>query len=413
MQWLYDHEGRRYLDLLGGILTVSVGHCHRKIVAAVEEQLKTLWHTTTLYRHSKQFEFIEKLTSKLPEKLQVVYLTNSGTEANDLAIVLAKCYTGHNDIISLQNSYHGNSSSMMALTAMQSFRQPIPVPPGFHHAMVPDPFRNEWGGCRDCISQVPDSCSCTGDCLSTDKYIDQLKEVLEFSIPSRRVAAFFAESIQGAGGIVQFPKGYIKRAQQLIKEHGGIFVADEVQTGFARTGDTFWGFESHGIIPDIVTLAKGIANGLPFAAVVTTKEIAEAHTKANYFNTFSGNALAAAAGVAVLEVIDDENIQDHCKKIGEYFIRQLIQLQQQFPIIGDVRGKGLMLAMELVRPGTKENLSDNCMIRMHQRLKDLGVLTGLGGRNLNVLKITPPMCITKEDVDFAVSVFNDVFKQFS
>ncbi|XP_063828356.1 alanine--glyoxylate aminotransferase 2, mitochondrial-like [Ostrinia nubilalis] len=413
MQWLFDHEGRKYLDLFGGIVTVSVGHCHPKVVSALQDQIHTLWHTTNIYRHPKIYEYVEKLVAKFPGDLKVVYLVNSGTEANDLAVLLAKAYTGNHDVISLQNSYHGDSTALMALTATQSYRMPIPVPPGFYHAMLPDPYRGIWGGCRDSISQVPGSCYCPGDCITSDKYIHQLQELLENSVPAGRVAAFFAESIQGVNGAVQFPKGYLRKAHELVKtKYGGVFIADEVQTGFGRTGDAFWGFENHGVTPDIVTMAKGIGNGFPLAAVVTTKEIAAAHTRATYFNTFGGNPLAACVGKAVLETIEEDQLQENCKVIGKYFIEQLMELQKEQPLIGDVRGKGLMLGLELVVPGTKQALKVADVSVIHEDIKDHGILIGRGGRYNNVLRIKPPMCINKEDVDFTMSVLKETLKNF-
>ncbi|XP_050351806.1 alanine--glyoxylate aminotransferase 2, mitochondrial [Nymphalis io] len=402
MQWLFDHEGRRYLDLFGGIVTVSVGHCHPKVSAALHEQIDSLWHVTNIYRHPKIYEYVEKLTAKFPGDLKVVYLVNSGTEANDLALLLAKAYTGSNDVISLQSSYHGYSSTLMGLTAMQSYRMPIPVPTGMHHAMLPDPYRGIWGGCRDSVSQVQDSCTCEGDCVSSDKYIKQLSEILENSVPAGRVAAFFAESIQGVNGAVQFPKGYIRKAAELIRKHGGLYVADEVQTGIGRTGDAFWGFQNHNIQPDIVTMAKGIGNGFPLAAVVTTKAIAEAHNKSSYFNTFGGNPMAAAVGKAVLEVIEEEGLQQNCKETGRYFLEQLMALQKCYPVIGDVRGKGLMIGLELVEPGTKQPLKLSDVKDILESIKDLGILIGTGGRYSNALRIKPPMCINKNDFNSKV-----------
>ncbi|XP_013136506.1 PREDICTED: alanine--glyoxylate aminotransferase 2, mitochondrial-like [Papilio polytes] len=394
-QWLYDHEGRRYLDLFGGIATISVGHSHPKIAAALQEQIGTLWHTTNIYRHPKIYEYAEKLITKFPKPLEVVYFANSGTEANDLAVVLSRLYTGNQDIVSLQGSYHGCSSGLMSLTSTQAFRQPNMTAAGYYHAMVPNPYRGIWGGCRDSLSQVPGACCCPGDCLTSDKYVHELSELLNNSVPSGRLASMFAEPIQGVNGIVQYPKGYLRKARDIVKKNGGLFVADEVQTGFGRTGNTFWCFESEGIIPDIVTMAKGIGNGFPLAAVVTTKEIADAHTRAMYFNTFGGNALACTVGKAVLDVIEEENIQENSKTVGKYFIEQLMQLQKQYPIIGDVRGKGLMIGLDLVKPGTKEPADNGADI--YETIRDLGVLIGSGGRWTHNLKITPPMCINKDD----------------
>ncbi|XP_014365031.2 alanine--glyoxylate aminotransferase 2, mitochondrial [Papilio machaon] len=411
MQWLYDHEGRRYLDLLGGIATISVGHSHPKVAAALQEQIGKLWHTTNIYRHPKIYEYAEKLIAKFPKKLEVVYFVNSGTEANDLAVVLSRMYTGNVDIVSLQGSYHGCSSGLMGLTSTQSFRHPNISLAGYYHAMVPDPYRGIWGGCRDSLSQVPGACSCRGDCVTSDKYAHQLSELLNHSVPSGRLAAMFAEPIQGVHGNLQYPKGYLRKAREIVKKNGGLFVADEVQTGFGRTGDTFWCFESEGIVPDIVTMAKGIGNGFPLAAVVTTREIADAHTRTSYFNTFGGNALASTVGKAVLEVIEEEKIQENSKTVGKYFLEQMMQLQKQYPIIGDVRGKGLMIGLDMVKPGTKEPIDNGAEI--FETIRDLGVLIGWGGRWNHNLRMTPPMCINKEDVDFAIAVLDEAFKRHS
>ncbi|KPJ10139.1 Alanine--glyoxylate aminotransferase 2, mitochondrial [Papilio machaon] len=347
MQWLYDHEGRRYLDLFGGIVTVSVGHCHPWIGIPTQ-----VYQITSFYPRLRP-----------------------------------------------------------GLTSTQAYRQPNISHAGFYNALLPDPYRGIWGGCRDSLSQVPDACSCRGDCVTSDKYAHQLSELLENSVPAGRVAALFAESIQGVNGALQFPKGYLRKAYQLIKNYGGLYVADEVQTGFGRTGDTFWGFENQGFTPDIVTMAKGIGNGFPLAAVVTTKEIAAAHAQAAYFNTFGGNPLAAAAGKAVLEVIEEENLQENNKVMGRYFIEQLMELQKIHPVIGDVRGKGLMLGLDLIKPGTKEPMPVDQFKNIFETIKDLGVLIGRGGRWNNVLRIKPPMCINKQDVDFSISVLDEAFKR--
>ncbi|GBP08730.1 Alanine--glyoxylate aminotransferase 2, mitochondrial [Eumeta japonica] len=362
----------------------SPGFAYRKVVSAVKEQMDSLWHTTNIYRHPKLYEYVEKLAAKFPGDLKVVYLVNSGTEANDLAVLLARLYTGNSEILSLQGSYHGYSSGLMGLTSTQSYRAPLLAPSGFHHVPLPDPFRGAWGGCRDSPAQAPGACSCPGDCVATDNYIHQLKQLLEHSVPVRGVAALFAESIQGVGGTLQFTKGYLKKAQELVKSYGGVYVADEVQTGFGRTGDHFWGFEGHGVTPDIVTLAKGIGNGFPLAAVVTTRDVAAAHARAAYFNTFGGNPLASAAGKAVLEVIEEEKLQENCKVVGKYFIEKLKDLQARHSVIGDVRGKGLMLGVELVTPGSKEPLDNSKVLDILEATKDMGVLVGRGGKKNNV-----------------------------
>lgn len=306
MQWLYDHEGKRYLDLFAGIVTVSVGHCHPRINAALEKQMKTLWHTTNIYMHPEIHAYAEKLAAKMPKGLDNVMFFNSGSEANDMAMLMARMFTGNFEVLSFKNAYHGASPYTMGLTANGNWRFPLPgINNGVSHVMNPDPFAGIWGGkhCRDSPVQTIRECDCTpGSCSAGQNYFKQLQETLKFSMPAKRVAAMFAESIQGVGGTVQFPKGYIKQAAELIRANGGIFVSDEVQSGFGRTGEHYWGFEGHGIVPDIVTMAKGIGNGFPLAALVTRKEIAESITKAAHFNTFGGNPLASVVGSTVLDV---------------------------------------------------------------------------------------------------------------
>ncbi|KAL4235440.1 alanine--glyoxylate aminotransferase 2 [Mactra antiquata] len=419
MQWLYDHENRRYLDLFGGIVTVSVGHCHPKVNAAAEKQMKKLWHTTNIYMHPTIHEYGQKLAAKMPGNLKVIYFTNSGSEANDLALLMARMHTGVYEAVSLRNAYHGASPYLMGLTAINTWRFNVPSGFGIHQTINPDVFRGPWGGkhCRDSPSQTLRSCDCKeGECKAGDMYYDQLEDVLRFSMPKGRIGAFFAESIQGVGGTVQFPKNYLKRAFEKVKSLGGVCISDEVQTGFARTGTHYWGFQGHDAEPDIVVMAKGIGNGYPLAAVITTPEIAASMSvgKALHFNTFGGNPVASAIGSAVLDVIEEEKIQENAHVVGTYFIEELAKLRDQYEVIGDVRGKGLMIGVELVTdkascdPLSAEKIGD-----IWEDMKDNGVLVGKGGLYGNVLRIKPPMCITKEDVDFAVSVFKDAVAKYS
>lgn len=418
MQWLFDHDGNRYLDMLGGIVTVSVGHCHPKVNQALEEQVKTLWHTTNIYMHPKIYEYAERLVAKMPGNLKTVCFLNSGSEANDMAMFLARMHTGNHEILSLRNSYHGMSPYTMGLTAHSTWRHALPgISNGIVHVMNPDPYRGIWGGaaCRDSPCQTDRSCACSAEtgCQASERYYNELEETFKYSLPRGKVAAMFAESIQGVGGTVQFPKGYIKKAAELVRANGGLFVSDEVQTGFGRTGDHFWGFESHGIIPDIVTMAKGIGNGFPMAAIVTTPEIAKSMSKALHFNTFGGNPMASAVGIAVLDVIEEEQLQKNSLEVGTYFLKSLEALKERFDIVGDVRGKGLMIGVELVSDRkTKEPLSAPHVLEIWETCKDMGVLYGRGGLSGNVLRIKPPMCITKSDVKFAVDVLARALSEF-
>ncbi|XP_046993138.1 alanine--glyoxylate aminotransferase 2, mitochondrial-like isoform X1 [Schistocerca americana] len=412
MQWLFDHTGKRYLDMFGGVVTVSVGHCHPTVNKAAKEQMETLWHTTNIYMHPKVHEYAEKLTAKLPGDLKFAYFVNTDSEANDLALIMARLHTKHFDIISFRNAYHGMSTYTMGLTALSTWRINVPIAQGIHHAMNPDVYQGIWGGaqCRDSPAQTTRTCDCQPNkCQASDLYYDQLEAIFKYSLPRGQVAGLFAEAVQGLGGIVQFPKGYLKRAYELVRINGGVCIADEVQSGFGRTGEHFWGFEMHGVKPDIVTMARAIGNGFPMAAVVTTPEIAKTMGQVLDLNTFGGNALGSAVGLAVLKVIEDEQAQRNCLEVGTHLIKQLALLRDEFECIGDVRGKGLMVGIEMVADKDKKTpISAKQFMEIWEDCKDMGVLLGRGGLCGNVLRMQPPMCITKADADFTVDVIRRV-----
>src|SRR3954466_6220124 len=332
MQYVWDEKGRRYLDALGGIVTISVGHCHPDVVEATRRQNEMLQHSTTIYLQPRIAEYAEKLASKMPGDLKVCYFVNSGSEANDLALLMARAYTGNYDAIALRNAYHGGNAAGMALTAHSTWKFNVPHSFGVHHAITPDPYRGTYG------YDDPDA---------GRKYADDVKDLINYATPGK-VAAFIAESIQGVGGFVEFPQGYLKHAYEHVRAAGGVCIADEVQTGFGRTGTHYWGFETQGVIPDIVTMAKGIGNGAPLAAVVTTPKIAAVMAQKVHFNTFGGNPVVSAIGKAVLEVIDQEKTQENCLKLGNYLFAGFEKLKAKHKIIGDVRGKGLLLGLEFV-----------------------------------------------------------------
>ncbi|XP_022618585.1 alanine--glyoxylate aminotransferase 2, mitochondrial-like [Seriola dumerili] len=415
MQWLWDVDGKRYLDLFAGVATVGVGHCHPKVTAAAEQQMKRLWHTTNIYVYPPLHEYCEKLASYLPDPLKVVYLTNSGSEANDLAMLMARLHTGNFDIITFNGSYHGGSSQTMGLTSNSPYKYPVPTGSGCTNTMCPDVFRGPWGGshCRDSPVQTTRECSCSqGHCMANEQYLRQLKETFATSVPSR-IAAFFAEPIQGMGGAVQYPKNYLKEAYKLVRERGGLCIADEVQTGFGRTGSHFWGFQGHGIVPDMVTMAKGIGNGFPIGAVVTTPEIASSFVKAFHFNTFGGNAMACAVGSSVLDTIKEDGTQQNSLHVGTYLMTELAKLRDKYEIIGDVRGKGLQIGVEMVKDkASRDPLPPEVMSELFEDIKDMGVLIGKGGVYGQTFRIQPPMCITKEDADFFVAVFNKAIHSY-
>jgi alanine-glyoxylate transaminase/(R)-3-amino-2-methylpropionate-pyruvate transaminase len=395
MQYVWDDTGKRYLDGLGGIVTISVGHCHPHVVEAARKQNETLQHSTTIYLHPNLAEYAEKLASKMPGDLKVCYFVNSGSEANDLALLMARAYTGNYDVIALRNSYHGGNVAGMGLTAHSTWKFNVPHSFGAHHAVAPDPYRGPYS------ATDPDA---------GRKYAADVKQLIDFATPGQ-VAGFIAESIQGVGGVVVFPDGYLKHVYEHVRAAGGVCIADEVQAGFGRTGTHFWGFETQGVIPDIVTMAKGIGNGCPLAAVVTTPQIAAVLAKKIHFNTFGGNPVVCAMGKAVLEVIERENLQQNSLQMGRRVLAGLEKLKAKYKIIGDVRGKGLMLGIELVKDrSTKEPAKAECA-QIMENCREMGLLVGKGGLSGSVIRFAPPMCITEADADFMLEVFDAAFAQ--
>jgi alanine-glyoxylate transaminase/(R)-3-amino-2-methylpropionate-pyruvate transaminase len=395
MQWLYDETGRRYLDMLAGIVTVSCGHCHPKVVAAVNEQSSTLQHATTMYLHPNLALLAKKLASKMPPGLDVTYFVNSGSEATDLAITMARLFTGNTDVIALRNAYHGGSPGAIGVTSHSTWKFPVPSNVGVHHAICPDPYRSPFRG--------------TPEEIATQS-VNDIRELIRYSTPGK-IAAFIAESIQGVGGTTHGAANYLREAYAVVREHGGLCIADEVQTGFGRTGTHYWGFENWGVVPDFVTMAKGIGNGVPLAAVTTRMEIAQALTQRIHFNTFAGNPVSAAAGLAVLDVIEEDGLQENCRVVGSHLKAALTKLAASHRLIGDVRGMGLMLGLELVRDRASKVPAKSETLDIVEAMREHGVLVGKGGLDGNVLRLKPPMCITIADADFAVDALDRALAQ--
>lgn len=387
MQYLFDEKGKRYLDLFAGIVTVSVGHCHPRVNAAVIEQTKRLQHTTTIYLNNQIAEYAKELADKMPGNLKNVYFVNSGTEANELALLMARLYTGNYDMIALRNAYHGISESTLGALGLHTWKYNVPSGFGIIQAMNPEGYRGRFG-------------------TDVNEYVQDLAELIQCST-SGSIAGFIAETIQGVGGAVPLLDGYLKRAYEVVRQHGGVCIADEVQTGFGRTGTKYFGFENQGVIPDIVTMAKGIGNGLPLAAVVTTPEIASTLKRKLHFNTFGGNPVSSAAGRAVLKVIEEDKLQENSHAVGTYLLEKLSALKRKHDIIGDVRGKGLMVGVELVKDRTTKNPAVEETAHIFEKAKDMGVLLGKGGLFGNVFRIKPPMCISKQDVDYLIHVMDE------
>ena len=390
LQWVFDETGKRYLDMFGGIVTVSCGHCHPKVTQAIHDQVDRIQHTTTIYLHPGMPELSRKLASKMPKGLDVTYFVNSGSEANDLAIQMARLFTGNTDVIALRNSYHGASPFSNTLTSHNTWKYPVNVSAGIHHAVNPDPYRSPFTGTPEEIAS---------------KSAADIRELIRFSTCGK-VAAFIAEPIQGVGGATHGARNYLREAYAIVREYGGVCIADEVQTGFGRTGDHYWGFQNFDVVPDIVVMAKGIGNGVPLAAVTTTREIAEKLTQRVHFNTFGGNPVCMAAGSAVLDVIDEEGLQENSRVVGARLRAGLESLQAEHDLIGDVRGMGLMLGVELVRDRATKEPAKQETLAVLEAAREAGVLIGKGGIDGNVIRIKPPMCITAADADFAIDVFH-------
>lgn len=386
MQYLYDHTGRRYLDCFAGIVTVSVGHCHPEVNAAVDAQNARLQHTTTIYLHPEVAAYGEEMAARMPGDLKVCYFVNSGSEANDLAVLMARLHSGNFDMIGLRNCYHGTSMGTMGLTAHSTWKYNTPMGFGYHHALNPDPYRGRLGN-------------------DGAAYAEDVADIIRHSTPGR-VAGFVSETIQGVGGAVPLADGYLSKVYENVRAAGGVCIADEVQTGFGRTGDNFWGFQNQGVIPDIVTMAKGIGNGLPLACVVTTEAIASTLKDRLHFNTYGGNPVCSAAGRAVLRVLDNEKRQEHCKDVGDRLISNLRGLMNKHEIVGDVRGKGLMLGVELVKDRKTKEPAAAETAHVMEELREVGVLIGKGGFYGNVFRIKPPMCFSDADADYLVDALD-------
>ncbi|WP_119268721.1 aspartate aminotransferase family protein [Taklimakanibacter deserti] len=378
-QYLWDEKGRKYLDLLGMNVCISVGHAHPTVTRAVEEQIRALQHCTTMFYHPVPAHFAEELAGRMPKGQDwVVHFTNSGTEAIDLALIMAQTFTGNIDMLALRNAYHGATIGAQSLTGISGFRHSIPLLGGIHHIANPDPYRGIFDD-------------------DTEAYLAEIDRTIQFATPGK-LAGIIVEPIQGYGGIVELPEGYLKAAVRKVRDAGGVCIIDEVQSGFGRTGDNFWAFEHHGVLPEIVVMAKGIGNGFPLAAVVARRDVAESLAKKFFFNTYGASPMACAAGRAVLQVIDEEKLQQNSRTVGAELKSVLHRLHQKYEIIGDVRGHGLMLAIELVTDRKSKTPATKETAEIFEKTRENGIVVSKSGANRNILRMVPPMCVTKEDV---------------
>lgn len=395
-QYLYSCDGQPYLDLVNNVL--HVGHCHPHVVRAIATQASVL-NTNTRYLSEGLTEFARRLTDTMPEPLDTCFLVNSGSEANDVALRIAREVTGHYDAVVIDGGYHGVTSTCVNIS--------------------PYKFNGRGGrGCVDWVHTTPCPDIYRGKFRGVDaaaKYaLEAGRTVTEAMASGRSIAAFFVEPILSCAGQIELPQGYLRSVFQHVHAAGGLTVADEVQVGLGRVGDAMWGFELHNVVPDIVTVGKPLGNGHPVSAVVTTRAIADSFsTGMEFFSTFGGNHVSCAAGIAVLDVIANEGLQARAKKLGEYFLVGLKGLQSRHDLIGDVRGRGLFLGVELVRNRRSLEPAAEEAAEIVNAMKDRGVLLSTDGPLYNVIKIKPPLVLTKPDIDMALFYLDELLARYS
>ena len=389
MQYLWDVEGNKYLDFFGGIVTISCGHTNPRITSKIKTQIDKLQHASTLFPNEAIVALAEKLAQITPGEISQSYLTNSGTEANETAVQLARVYTGRYEVVALRHGYSGRSQLAQALTGQNTWRRSLPGASGIVHAINPYCYRCPLG------MTYP---SCGVACANDVEAVIQ-------TTTSGQIAAFIAEPIQGLGGFITPPKEYFKIVFKIVKNYGGLFIADEVQTGWGRTGKKWFGIEQWEVTPDIITAAKGMANGMAIGATMTRPEIA-ASFQGLQISTFGGNPVTSVAAKATIDLIEEDRLMDNAAIVGGHFRQGLESLQEKHPLIGDVRGMGLMQALEFVRDRKSKEPAPQETAQFMEECRKLGLLVGKGGLYGNVIRMSPPMNIAKADVDQAINIMD-------
>jgi 4-aminobutyrate aminotransferase-like enzyme len=373
MQYLYDEEGREYLDAYNNV--AHVGHCHPKVVAAGQQQMALL-NTNTRYLSDLIIRYAEKLTATLPDPLSVCFFVNSGSEANELAVRLARAYTKARDTIVLDHAYHGNTTTLIDLSPYKHNGPGGEGPPSWVHKAPLPASEEDAQHVVDIVQQIQTS--------------------------GQRLCGFIAESMPSVAGQIVLPDGYLKKVYESVRGAGGVCIADEVQTGYGRIGTHFWAFEKYGLVPDVVVLGKPIGNGHPIGAVITTPAIADSFANGmEFFSTFGGNNVSCAIGLKVLEIVQEENLQSHALQLGERLLTGLRDLQRRHEVIADVRGSGFFLGVELRQEAN----------RVVNQMREHGILLGTEGPRHNVLKIRPPMPFDESDADRLVSTLAAILAQ--
>jgi 4-aminobutyrate aminotransferase-like enzyme len=391
-QYVWDADGNQYLDFFGGIVTVSVGHCNDQVNAKIHKQVDTLQHVSTVFATEPQAALAKKIASLTPNRqLTKSFFTNSGTEANETAIMAARCYTGNTEIVALRHSYHGRSAMAMGLTGQGAWKLGMPQA-GIVHAHNAYCYRCPFG-----LTYPTCDVRCAQD----------MEEMIR-TTTSGHIAGFIGEPIQGVGGFVTPPKEYFQIVEKIVRSHGGVFISDEVQTGWGRTGGKWFGIEQYGVVPDIITSAKGMGNGTPVGVTVAKPEIADA-LKGLTISTFGGNPVTATAAKAVIDFIEEQDLLTNCTEVGGYLRAGLEDLKEKHDIIGDVRGMGLMQAVELVEDRKTKAPAAAAAAQVMEVARQSGLLVGKGGMYGNVLRISPPMNICRDDVDQFIFMLDKSF----
>jgi 4-aminobutyrate aminotransferase-like enzyme len=396
-QYVWDIDGNQYLDFFGGIVTVSVGHCNDQVNARLHAQMDKLQHVSTVFSNEPQVTLAKKLAQISPAgALTKSFFTNSGTEANETAILAARCYTGATEVVALRHAYHGRSALAMSMTGHATWRLGGVPQPGFVHAHNAYCYRCPFG-----LEYPKCGVACAKD----------VEEVIR-TTTSGKIAGFIAEPIQGVGGFITPPKEYFPIVAEIVKKYGGVFIADEVQTAWGRTGGKWFGIEQWGVQPDMITSAKGLGNGTPIGVTMAKPQVADA-LKGLTISTFGGNPIATTAGQAVLEYIEENNIRINTAEVGGYLKEKLVELQGKHALIGEVRGMGLLLALELVEDRETKTPASAQTNQLLEAAREARILLGKGGLYGNVLRISPPMNISKADVDNFVKSLDTAFAKVS
>jgi 4-aminobutyrate aminotransferase len=393
--YLYAVDGRRYLDFASGIAVTNLGHGHPDVLRAAHDQLDKLVHTSVVAHHQPAIELAERIAAVAPGELDKVFFANSGAEAVEGAIKLARYATGRSALVAFQGAFHGRTYGALSLTASKSYYRERyePFLPGVYHAPYPYPYRNPSG---------------PGEEATLSYVFDFIEEMLDTRVPPRNIAAFIVEPVLGEGGYVVPPAGFMPQLRELCDQHGILLIADEVQSGYGRTGKMF-ACEQTGVVPDIMTLAKSIASGLPLSAVVASSRLMDQWEPAAHGSTFGGNPVSCAAGVATLDVFEREGILANATEKGGELMRRLRELQQTTQVIGEVRGLGLMVGVELIHPDGSPNKEIQKKVR--QVCLDSGMVVLSCGPHDNVLRLVPPLNISQAELDEGWEILSAAFKE--